>query len=201
MKSILLFSAFAVLAVLNIGSCCRNASHEHEIVMKNILNRKSVRQYTQEPVSDADVQTLLKAAMAAPSAKNRQPWRFIVIRERSTLDTLSEGLPFAKMLKHATMAILVCGDTIQPDDGKYNLNWEHDCSAAAQNILLAAESLGLGAVWSATYPNEDRIILVKSVLGMPEHVMPLCIIPVGHPAAKVEPRDKWNPDNIHYEKW
>ena len=184
-------------------SACGNVSDENkkETVMENIFNRKSVRQYTAEPVSDADLQTLLKAAMAAPSAKNRQPWRFIVVNEREVLDSLAEGLPYAKMLKKAPVAIVVCGETIQEDDGKYNLNWEHDCSAATQNLLLAAEAIGLGAVWTATYPNEDRIAVVKGLLGIPESVMPLCVVPIGHPDGETQPKDKWNPDNIHYGRW
>ena len=114
------------------------------------MSRKSVRQFQERPVEAEKVELLLRSAIAAPSGKDLRPWSFVVIDQRERLDSLAEALPTAKMLRQAPMAIVVCGEETR------SFYWYLDCSAAAQNILLAAESLGLGAVWTATYPYPDR---------------------------------------------
>ncbi|GAK55849.1 nitroreductase [Candidatus Vecturithrix granuli] len=167
-----------------------------------IFERKSVRHFQpNKSVSKEDLTTLVKAGMAAPSAVNKRPWAFVVITRRETLDTLGEHLPYAKMLKQAPAAIVVCGDlhNALPDD--WQEFWIQDCSAATQNILLAAEALHLGAVWTAAYPAEDRIDTVRQALALPEHIIPLNVIPIGYPAGNDKPKDKWNPDNVHWERW
>ena len=169
-----------------------------QAVLDNILSRKSVRSYTDEPVSPAQVETMLKAAMAAPSGKNIQPWRFVVVHDQAVKDKLAVG--FNKMIAKAPVVIVVCGKT-STKTGAVNNNWTADCAAATENLLLAAESLGLGAVWTACYPYDDRMGPAIEVLGLPDDVKPYCIVPVGHPAGKEEPKDKWKPENIHYEKW
>ena len=181
-------------------SCSDNTKSAADAVLENIHNRKSVRQYTAEPVSEEHIQTLLKAAMAAPSAVNYQPWRFVVVTEREQLDAMAEVLPFARMLKQAPLAIIVCGETLW-FEGKENIFWQQDCSAVTQNLLLAAEALGLGAVWTGVYPDPQRSAELSAFLGLPETVQPLCAIPIGHPAGDDKPKDKWKPENIHYGKW
>ena len=189
--------AIGVLAVMGMSSCCDKSV---EAVLENIHNRKSVREYTSEPVSAEHIETMLRAAMAAPTAVNFQPWRFIVLDNKEDLNKLSEKLPYAKMLAQAPLAIVVCGETLWMG-GNENPFWSQDCSAATQNLLLAAEALGLGAVWTAAYPDEQRCAAIKEALDIPENVQPLCVIPIGHPAGENKPKDKWKPENIHYGKW
>ena len=189
---------FSVLTLLAMSSCSNG--NNVDAVLENIHSRKSVREFTSEPVSDADIQTMLKAAMAAPTAINFQPWRFVVVNEREALDSLADQLPYAKMLKQAPLAIVVCGETLWMG-GEENPFWPLDCSAATQNLLLTAEALGLGAVWTAAYPDADRCKAISDALGLPSTVKPLCVVPIGHPAGENQPRDKWKPENIHYGKW
>ncbi|MBR5212362.1 MAG: nitroreductase family protein [Bacteroidales bacterium] len=181
------------------SSCCNSGSNA-DAVLENIHSRKSVRQYTSEPVSESDIQTILKAAMAAPSAVNFQPWRFVVVTEREQLDAMAEILPYAKMLRQAPAAIVVCGETLWMG-GNENPYWQQDCAAATQNLLLAVEALGLGAVWTGVYPNQDLYPKLHNYLNLPSTVQPFCCIPVGHPAGNEQPKDKWKPENIHYGKW
>jgi len=169
-----------------------------QAVLDNIHARKSVRSYTDEPVTPEQVETLLRAAMAAPSGKNVQPWRFVVVTQLETKKKLAIG--FNKMIAKAPVVIVVCGKTTNMLGGTNN-NWTADCAAATENLLLAAESLGLGAVWTACYPYDDRMLPTIEALGLPDNVKPYCIVPVGHPAGDNKPKDKWNPENIHYEKW
>ena len=190
----------SALTLTAMTSCSNNTQSAADAVLENIHNRKSVRQYTAEPVSEEHIQTMLKAAMAAPSAVNYQPWRFVVVTEREQLDAMAEVLPFARMLKQAPLAIIVCGETLW-FEGKENIFWQQDCSAATQNLLLAAEALGLGAVWTGVYPDPQRSAELSAFLGLPETVQPLCAIPIGHPAGDDKPKDKWKPENIHYGKW
>lgn len=164
--------------------------------LETILNRKSVRKYTARPVEKEKLEILVRAGMAAPSSRDRRPWEFVIVTDRKTLDTMAEGLPFARMLKETNQAIVVCGDTIKSDNA-----WFLDCSAAAQNILLAAESMGLGAVWTAVYPYPDRIRIVREELRLPDHIMPLNVIPIGYPQGKESPKNKYNPQQIHYDTW
>lgn len=198
--------AFILLA-MTAASCCNSSEDPNaarEAVLENIANRKSVRAYTDEPVSDADIETLLRAAMAAPSAMNRQPWEFVVINNRDTLDALAGKLRHAKMLSQAPLAIVVCAETMMTNrEGEQveNIFWEHDASAATENLLLAAEAIGLGAVWTAA-SDPVRSAEVCSALGITGTVKPLCVIPIGHPANPDEqPKDKWKPEKIHYNRW
>jgi nitroreductase len=167
-----------------------------------IMKRKSVRQYKDQPVTAEDLEKILRAAMAAPSAVNQQLWEFIVIDDSQTLKQLGEGLPFAKMLLHGHAAIVVCGNLTKTfDHDPQSLYWIMDCSAATENILLAAEALGLGAVWTAVYPDPKRIEVVRRALALPEFILPLNVIPIGVPAKEETPKDKWNPQLIHRNRW
>ncbi len=164
--------------------------------LQTIFGRRSIRKYTQEPVSAADVQSLLEAAMAAPSASNRQPWHFVVVTERATLDRLAESHPYAKMLFEAPLCIAVCGDTsIAPQF------WVQDCSAATENLLLAATALGLGGVWLGVFPSEERVASVRELLSIPEPVLPLNLIAIGHPAERKEPRTQFDAARVHQARW
>lgn len=166
-----------------------------------IHQRKSVRKFTDQVVSKSQLETLVKAGMAAPSAVNRQPWAFVAVEDRATLDALSAGLPYAKMLTTASAAIIVCGDMTKALDGAAQEYWIQDCSAASQNILLAVESLGLGAVWTGVYPSEERMQIVRQALDLPAHIIPLNVIPVGYPTGVEKAKDKWKAENMHWNKW
>ena len=200
MKNFYKILVFVAMALMGLSSCAGNGGNDAEAVLANIHARKSVRSYTSEPVTPEQVETLLRAAMAAPTAVNYQPWRFVVVTEREQLDAISEVLPYAKMMKQAPLAIIVCGETVWMG-GNENPYWQQDCAAATQNILLAAEAMGLGAVWTGVYPNEELYPKLHDYLNLPANIQPLCCIPVGHPAGKTQPRDKWKPENIHYNKW
>jgi len=164
--------------------------------IQTIFARRSIRRYTDEPVSEADIKTLLEAAMSAPSASNRKPWQFVVVTERQVLDALAEAHPYGKMLFDATLCIAVCGDSI--DEGQY---WVQDCSAATENLLLAVTALGLGAVWLGVHPGEDRVAFVRPILGLPETITPLNLISIGHPAEEKEPRTQYDESRVHCERW
>lgn len=169
--------------------------------LKIILQRKSVRNFTNEKVSKEQLKILVKAGMAAPTAVNKQPWAFIAIDDKEILNQLGDALPYAKMTKKASAAIIVCGDMQKALADWEQEFWIQDCSAASQNILLAAESMGLGAVWTAAYPAKDRMALVVEILNLPEHIIPLNVIPIGYSSGIENPKDKWKPENLHWQKW
>ncbi len=148
-------------------------------VTKAILSRRSIRKYNNDPVSDGDIEALLNAAMHAPSAVNERPWHFVVIKERKTLEAISKISPTAPMAKYAPVAIVVCADiTLEKFPGL----WVLDCSAATENILLAATARHLGAVWAAVYPFDKRVEGMQKLLKLPTHIIPLRVVPIGHPA-------------------
>ena len=192
-KNLLYFT----LAIMIFCSCQdkKSSGKEANIVYENIMNRKSVRNYTPQPVKKELLDTLVRAGMAAPTSRDIRPWEFIIITDNEILQSLGEKLPFAKMLKETKQAIVVCGDSIKSDA------WVQDCSAATENILLAAESLGLGAVWTAAFPYPDRIKAVSETLKLPANIIPLCVIPLGYPTGKNTPKNKYNPSVIHYNVW
>ena len=165
-----------------------------------IHNRKSVRNFTGESVTQNEIDILLKAAMAAPSAVNCQPWEFIIVTDRKTLDALGEALPYAKMIFKAGAAIIVCG--VPAKAHKQMKEYAViDSTLASQNILLAAEAIGLGAIWTAAYPYSDRMKSVKTILNIPENIIPLNVIPIGHPTGEDKPKEKFDSRKIHKDKW
>lgn len=192
-----LFISFTLLSFF-ILSCSseKEKKNERNETLETILNRKSVRKYKDRPVEKEKIDKLVRAGMAAPSSRDRRPWEFIIVTDRKALDTMAEGLPFARMLKETRQAIVVCGDTVKSANA-----WFLDCSAASQNLLLAAESMGLGAVWTAVYPYPDRIEIVRKELRLPDHIMPLNVIPVGYPIQKETPKNKYNAQQIHHNGW
>ncbi len=173
---------------------------ESNPALKNILTRVSVRRFADEPVGDADLTAILYAAMAAPSGVNRQPWEFIVVDDPALLKQLADSLPYAKMAAHAPAAIIVCGNKDRFLDGADSNLWEQDCSAASENILLAAHALGLGGVWTCLYPHEDRITPVRQILNLGDNLVPFNLIPIGHPESDHAPMNKWHPDRIHFNR-
>ena len=205
-----IFVLTALLAVLTLPSC-KTQSCAGPSAMDVLLTRTSIRSFTGDPVSREQLETILKAGMAAPSAMNVQPWRFVVVQEKEKMAEIFGNGPRSGMFTTAGAVIVVCGQTSflrkpfgqpdAPETQQPNIFWFEDCSAAAENILLAAHALGLGAVWTAGYPAEERTAPIAAALGLPDDVSILCIIPVGVPAESPEPKDKWNPDNIHWDRW
>jgi nitroreductase len=165
-----------------------------------IFGRRSIRAYTPEPVTPEMVEALLHAAMSAPSAVAKDPWRFIVVRDGAVRVRLTEELPNGKMLADAALGIVVCGDLEAAHDRQLSYLLQ-DCSAAIENLLLAAHILGLGACWLGVHPRENRIRHVRQVLGLPEHIIPVSAIAIGHPAEFKEPRSRYRSEYVHYEKW
>lgn len=194
------------LVILSVNYMTREKGNTVDTVqqgdaIENIMTRTSIRDYTDKPVEDEKIEIMLRAAMAAPSAVNKQPWRFIVIKDKSTLKAISENFHSMKMAEKAQLAIVICGDmkaTLEGDGAEY---WVQDASAASENLLLAAHGLGLGAVWCGVYPVSSRVETLRKMLDIPEDIIPLNVIPIGYPAESPEPKDKWNPSEIHYEKW
>ena len=162
--------------------------------LAHILARRSIRKYTEQPVAPEQIRQLLEAAMAAPSGHNIQPWHFVTVTDRRSLSRLAEGHPYAKMLFQAPLCIAVCGE---PE----SVFWAQDCSAATQNILLAATALGLGAVWCGVHPQAELEALVREVLGVPPEIVPFALVAVGHPAQTKEPRTQYQEARVHSERW
>jgi nitroreductase len=166
--------------------------------MNSILKRRSIRRFTDQPVSDQAIHNLLEAGMAAPSAGNERPWHFIVVKDQATLFKLSKTHHHATMTADAKAAIVVCADlNMEIKKGM----WVQDCSAAAENILIEATELGLGAVWVGVYPREERVKHIIEIFSLPANIIPFCIIPFGHPAEQYETIDRFDQTRIHFEKW
>ena len=174
-------------------------SSASQTVLHNILQRKSVRAYTDRAVSHEQLDTLIRAAMAAPTGRDMRPWHFIVLEGRHQLSPLAEQLPYAKMLAEAQAAVVVCGDmSVTDKEGNPSRNWTFDCSAATENLLLQAEAMGLGAVWTGVYPYDERLEAVKQALHLPDHIIPLNVIPIGYPKGDPQPKDKYDPAKVEY---
>ena len=169
--------------------------------MQTIMTRPSVRAFLDKPVPEETVEQLLRAAMAAPSAKNSQPWAFVVIRDRAELEKLGAALPNAKMTATAPLALAICGLMDKTLPGEAREYWIQDCAAATENFLLAVHALGLGAVWTGVHPISERIAILKETLRLPNGVEPFCLIPFGWPAGPVDAKDKWDPAVVHTDVW
>ena len=167
--------------------------------MKEIFERRSIRQYTDASVSDADMEKLLRAAMQAPSAGNQQPWEFVVLRDKETMLKILAFHEYSNPLKTADCAIVVCGKQAKME--RMRPYMAQDCAAATQNILLEATHLGLGAVWMGVYPEEKRVNGVRELIGAPEDIIPFCIIALGHPAEQPAPADRYDAERVHINKW
>lgn len=164
-----------------------------------IMTRTSIRQYQDRPVEQEKVEQLLRAAMAAPTAVNKQPWHFYVLNTKEAINRLADASQRGgDMVRSAALVIVVCGDMDKALEGKAREYWIQDTSAATENLLLAAHALGLGAVWTGVYPMKERVEMTTKVLSLPENLVPLCTILIGYPAESPTPKDKWKPENVTY---
>ena len=166
--------------------------------MNSIFQRTSVRSFTSQKVSEEQIDKLIKAGMQAPSANNEKPWHFIVVTDPTILEKIPHVHPYAKMAAESAGTICVCGDPLLEISKGY---WVQDCSASIQNILLQAVEMGLGAVWCGVYPRENRMEAVRGLLDIPDNILPLALIPFGYPAVEPTPKNHFNPDRIHKNKW
>ncbi len=171
--------------------------------MDFIKGRRSIRKFTNEKIDKQDIIEILEAAMSAPSAANRQTWAFVVITKRKILDKFPQFHKYTQMILQSPVAIVVCGD-MEKDKPRGDIQrgyWVQDCSAATQNILLAVHAKRLGAVWCGIYPNEEMVKNVRELLHLPDHIIPLNVIPIGHPDEEKPPADRFEEERIHYNKW
>lgn len=203
-KSLRVLAVALLAAVFMTGCNCNkneqptNTSDNMNNAIETIMTRTSIRSFTDRAVSADTIEMLLRAGMAAPTAVNKQPWHFVVVNERAKLDELGGNGRQSQMWKESPLAIVVCGDMEIALEGPAQAFWVQDCSAATENILLAAHALGLGAVWTGCYPMEERMTNVRQVLNMPENIIPLCVIVMGYPNESPAPKDKWKPENVTY---
>ena len=211
-KALILTAAALLMAGCHCNKSEANAPESQAAtVMENILARKSVRSFTGEAIPADVMEQLLRAAMAAPSGMNAQPWQMVVLTDKSQYDTLFAGNHNMRMLKESGAVVVMCADTMwlardrnNPDAEptlKANPLWRDDMGAVTENFLLAAEAYGLGACWTACYPFADRMEPIKKALGLPPAVVPYSVVPVGYPATANEPKDKWDTTRIHYGRW
>ncbi len=205
-RPLAVLTAFLALLV----SCSPKEAPKADTVLENILSRKSVRAYTDQKLTQEQIETMLKAGMAAPSGSDIRPWSFVVLQDPSKYEAIFGEANFNLRMYNASAAVLVvCADTTvtrTPRDGgdpvtMPNGTWRDDMGAVTENILLAAESMGLGACWTACYPYKARYMPVKDALHLPATVVPYCVIPVGVPDGEQQVKDKWDPTRIHYEIW
>ena len=200
MKKIMVFIMLGFIAVQGAVILDAKEMPKMKDTFEVIHSRKSVRNFTGEAVTRADLDKIVRAGMAAPTAVNMQPWSFVIVTERKKLNELAAGLPYAQMLSKAGAAIIVCAEP----KTAFNKSTEFaviDASLASENILLAVEALGLGAVWTAAYPDKERITHVRQVLKIPEDIIPLNVIPVGHSTGEDKPKDKYKKEKIHWDQW
>ena len=169
-------------------------------VIENILTRKSVRYFTGDTISQAQVETLLRCAMAAPSAMNKQPWAFIVVTDPALLARIGSEMPNTRCQNRPACAFVPCGDLSKALESRPEF-WINDVSAATENLLLAAHAMGLGAVWTGIHPDAARVAQLQAILHLREYIVPLCVVPVGVPAESPAPKEKFTEENIHYNQW
>jgi nitroreductase len=167
-------------------------------VLEAIRTRRSIRKFQNRPVPGELVRQMLEAAMFAPSARNAQPWQFVVIEDRQMLVSYGRKHPNAEMAAQAPLGILVCGDKELELSPGY---WPVDCAAAVQNLLLAAHALGLGAVWTGVYPREDRMATLRQMCQLPEPVMPHSLILIGYPAESPTTPERFKPERVHRDRF
>ncbi|MBQ7690751.1 MAG: nitroreductase family protein [Muribaculaceae bacterium] len=195
-----IITLLTLVALVGISSCAQPSQQatltpEQQAAIDNIMTRTSIRSWEDKAVPAELVEVLLRAGMAAPTAVNRQPWHFVVLDKREKIDLLASGRG-GGMVRKAPLAIVVCGDMTLALEGDAREFWVQDASAATENILLAANAVGLGAVWTGVYPIADRVNQVREALSLNESLVPLCVILVGYPHEHPTPKDKWNPDKV-----
>ncbi len=189
----------ALFALLAMG-CTQPQQNNTMSPIENIMTRTSVRQFTGEKISQEQIDTLLRCAMAAPSALNKQPWAFVVVTDSALLERIGQEMPNTRCQNHPACAFVPCGDLTKAITDRPDF-WINDVSAATENLLLAAHAMGLGGVWTGVHPSADRVKQAQALLGLPEHIIPLCIVPIGVPAENPAPKDKYQAENVHYNQW
>ncbi|MBR3783083.1 MAG: nitroreductase family protein [Bacteroidales bacterium] len=211
-KSIILMAAAAMM----FAACCNKQEAATEVntadmVMQNILNRKSVRSYNGDSIPADVMENLLRAAMAAPSGRDLRPWQIVVMTDKSQYETVFEGNFNMQKFMESGAVIILCADTTftaptrdNPDGPavtQVNQMWRDDLGAVTENLLLAAEAYGLGACWTACYPYPDRMDPIKKALQLPSTVVPYAVVPIGYHDGTTQPKDKWDPARVHYNRW
>lgn len=184
-----------------VGSINSTDDVKQKSTIEDIMTRTSVRAYSDKEVESGKIDTLLRAAMAAPTAGNKQPWRFVVVNDKALLDTISEKFQTMTMAKNASVAVIMCGDTTATFKGDAQAYWIQDVSAASENLLLAAHAMELGAVWCGIYPQMSRVKEFSKMLSLPTNIIPMACICVGYPSGEPTPKDKWKPEYVHYNNW
>ncbi len=211
---VLLCAAVAVLATSCCGGkeeCAAPANASADATIATIMQRKSVRSYNGDTIAADIMEKMLRAAVAAPSGMDIRPWHIVVMTDKSQYEKMFEGNGNMEKFMQSGAVVIFCADTTvtrppreNPDAPAVTLPnpmWRDDMGACTENFLLAAEALGLGAVWTACYPFEERMATVASYLNLPGNVVPYCVVPVGYPTGDNEPKDKWDESRIHYNRW
>ncbi len=203
---IILLLAVALVAVsVRLGAALSKSSDADgadasQATLECIMTRASVRSYTDQQVADSTIDKILHAGMAAPTAANQQPWQFVVVTQQALKDSITAAFQYTKMVEKCSFAVVVCGDMDNLFDGDVPDGgfWVEDCSAASENMLLAAHALGVGGVWCGIYPLKDREEKLRAILNLPASLTPLNVMAFGYPSAPVAPKNKWNPAKVHY---
>lgn len=212
MKKVIVMMAAAAMLF---GACCNKQEVAQvdpaETVMQNILSRKSVRSYTGDTIPAATLENILRAAQAAPSGRDWRPWSFVVVTPDQDLEAIFGDNFNMRMYKEAGAIVILCADTIHmgptrdnpegPDVAQVNHLWRDDLGAATENLLLAVEAYGLGACWTACYPYPERMDPIRAAVGLPPTVVPYAVVPIGVPSGDTQPKDKWDPERVHYNRW
>lgn len=196
----LLFTSYKWISSTSADST-DSAPELRKSTIDDIMTRTSVRAYSDRAVGEQTVDTLLRAAMAAPTAGNKQPWRFVVVDDKATLQAISEDLNTMTMAKDAQLAVIMCGVPAETFPGEGQGYWVQDVSAATENLLLAAHAMGLGAVWCGIYPISERVAQFSKMLHLPSDIVPMACVCIGYPAGETTPKDKWKPEYIRYNTW
>lgn len=202
----LLLSAALVVVSVRLASLSNpeeKSEDESEAMIDCIMTRTSIRSYSDRQVDDSTINLILRAGMAAPTAANQQPWRFVVVTDQNLKDSITDSFEYTKMVKDCSFAVVVCGDmeNLFKGDVPEGGFWVEDCSAAAENMLLAAHALGVGGVWCGIYPMKDREAKLRQILNLHSNLTPLNVMAFGYPSAPVRPKNKWAPDKIHYNSF
>ncbi len=167
-------------------------------VLKAIFTRRSIRSFTGEAINNDDLNCILKAGFYAPSARNLQPWHFIIVKDKEMLESISQKHPYAKMVPNAGCCIVVCGDKEKQTKTGFLVE---DCSAAIENMLLAAHGIGLGGVWLSLYPISTRSKPIGKLLGIPDNIVPVGMIAVGYKAEEKMTEERYDKEKLHFERW
>lgn len=182
-------------------SAVKAQSSTNTAAIENIMTRSSIRTFKQQPVENGKIDTLLHAGMAAPTSRDMQPWHFVVIKDKDAIEKYASTNPrHGDKIRKTPLIIIVCGDTTRMQPGENRDFWVEDCSAASENILLAAHALGLGAVWTSVYPETRKVKAFSKNLNLPGNLIPLNSIMIGYPDEPADVKNKWDESKITYWK-